>query len=101
MQITSLANSREKLPEGNGLFIIIITISIIIIIKIFIIIMIIIINIIELTHSKILSKSKTFLNILSLANKTVFWTFSAVMPVSFNLLPNCLGIAPKKRTTNV
>lgn len=52
MQITSLANSREKLREGNGLFIIIITIISIIIIKIIIIIMIIIINIIELTHSK-------------------------------------------------
>ena len=58
MQITSLANSREKLPEGNGLFIIIITIiSIIIIIKIITIIMIIIINTIELTHSKTITEN--------------------------------------------
>ena len=31
---------------------------------------------------------------------TIFCSVNAVIPICFNLLPNCLGIAPKELTTN-
>ena len=46
--------------------------------------------------------SLTVPNIIAVSNKTVSWTcpISSVIPVSFNLLPNCLVIAPKEPTTD-
>ena len=43
-----------------------------------------------------------FLNVLAVPSKTVFCTCAVptVIPICFNLLPNCLGIAPKEPITN-
>ena len=91
------------------IFIIIITIIIVVVI------IIIVFIILELTHSKTILEntveiepqpvaldSKNFISILAVASKTVFGTCAApaVISVCFNLLPNCLGIAPNEPTTN-
>ena len=76
---------------------------------------VIIIIIIELTHGKTILEItveiepqpaaldfKSLSQYSSCSSKTVFWTCAVptAMPICFNLLPNCLGIAPKEPTTN-
>ena len=75
--------------------------------------------IIELTHSKTIlgntveikaqpvaldfkNLSKNLSKNLVVPSKTVFWicAVSALIPICFNLLPNCLVIAPNEPTTN-
>ena len=56
----------------------------------------------KLSHNQQPKIPRNFDNILTVPNKTVFWNcpISAVIPLYFNLLLNCLCILPKEPKTN-